>query len=167
MSYLDKLKAKIAEKQPDSGPTKPTEPGYVGSVSDQAGQSSGLPPSVIMGLHRLRNAPPPPVKDYDAWRGVVNDALRLKADGWAEKALALGWSVADLFGVGSQDSWDFSGLAVWLNGRRILALDEVTAIATDAAADRRYAFHRGGMGHGSHPAITPVMLWEFGRKESV
>lgn len=124
----------------------------------------GLDAGLAASLRRLEHLPPPrKLEDASGWPGVVADALALARDGWAAKALALGWNAGDLFGVGPRDDWDFQGLAVWLDGRQILMLDEKHAIVAGNPADYRSAFIRGGMRHGTHPTITPVMLWEFGR----
>ena len=95
------------------------------------------------------------------WQEIVSDALRIAREGWAEHALALGWSMTDLFGIGPNDDWEFSGLAVWLANRRLLLLDEGKAIA--GAGDSHAIFHRGGLGHGKQPTIDPVLLWHFRR----
>jgi hypothetical protein len=114
-------------------------------------------------LHRLGGLPAPNgLEKAGNWRGVVADALTIAREGWAAKALALGWNAGDLFGIGPWDDWDFQGLAVWLDGCRMALLDERRAVAVNAAGDRRY-FVRGGPRHGTHPTISPVMLWDFGR----
>ena len=107
---------------------------------------------------------PPPRKLEKAgnWRGVITDALTIAREGWVAQAIALGWNAGDLFGVGPRDDWDFQGLAVWLGGSSIVLLDERKAVAIDGNGERRY-FVRGGMRHGTHPSIEPVMLWDFGR----
>lgn len=126
--------------------------------------SFGLPDALATALRRLEHMPPPRKLETPAnWRGVVNDALTIARDGWAAKAMALGWSAGDLFGIGPRDDWDFEGVAVWIDGRRIAVLDEARIIATDARGDRRGVFVRGGAQHGKMPTITPVMLWDFGR----
>lgn len=126
-------------------------------------ETFGLPDDLAGALRRLETLPPPrKIENVEIWRRVVADALRIARDRWAVKALAMGWTVGDLFGVGPRDDWDFQGLAAWLDGMRIVMLDDVQAISTDNAGKNRY-FIRGGMRHGTHPTITPVMLWDFGR----
>jgi len=127
-------------------------------------ENYGLPDDLAAALRRLVSMPPPRKLERPGnWRGVVADAMTLARDRWACKAMALGWTAADLFGVGSRGDWDFQGLAVWLDGRRIVMLDDRQVIVA-ASADRiRCAFVRGGMGHGAQPAVPPVMLWDFGR----
>ncbi|QBM75877.1 hypothetical protein E2E30_08885 [Sphingomonas sp. AAP5] len=122
-----------------------------------------LPADILAGLRVLKEAPAPIITRPDVWEGIVSDALMLAAAGWARHALDLGWSPLDIFGVGERDDWDFQGLAVWLAGMRLVSVDEVQAIATDDIGKVRY-FIRGGMRHGTHPTVTPVALWEFGRR---
>jgi hypothetical protein len=129
-----------------------------------ADENFGLPDDLAAALRRLETLPPPRKLEHAAnWRGVVVDAMTLARDRWAAKAMALGWTAGDLFGIGPRDDWDFQGLAVWLNARRIVMLDDKQAIVAGDPGDYRIAFVRGGMRHGTHPTITPVMLWEFGR----
>ncbi|TCP36536.1 hypothetical protein [Sphingomonas sp. BK235] len=126
-------------------------------------ETYGLAPDLIRSLRELDQSPPPRrLEDARQWRPVVRDALRIVREGWAARALTLGWSHHDLFGIGPVDDWEFSGLAVWLNGRPLLSLDDATA---SAGGESRFGsiFIRGGMGHGTHPTVTPVLLWEFAR----
>jgi hypothetical protein len=113
--------------------------------------------SLASQLGRLRNMPPPRGVDRNAWRQVVADAGRLVADGWAEDALALGWTVLDLFGcepLGSDDDYR-NGLAVWLAGRPLVLLDADSAIAR--VDGHRFMFNRKRDRSGC------VLLWELGR----
>ena len=122
----------------------------------------GLPNALAASLRALESMPAPQhVERVDHWPDIVTDALSIARTGWAAKAMALGWSAGDLFGIGPRDDWQFSGLAVWLRGRTIMLLDQRSAIVADG--QQRAAFNRGGMGHGTHPSVAPVMLWEFGR----
>lgn len=122
----------------------------------------GLPDSLAASLRALEYMPAPrKLENSEHWRAIVRDALVIAREGWAAKAIALGWSAGDLFGIGPRGDWDFAGLAVWLRGRTLVMLDRDRAIV--AVGERHAAFTRGGMGHGTHPTVTPVMLWEFGR----
>ncbi len=124
----------------------------------------GLPDDLANSLRRLETMPAPRQLERSAnWRGVVTDAITLARDRWAAKALTLGWTAGDLFGVGARTDWDFQGLAVWLDGRRLVMLDDRQAIAAGNPLDDRSAFIRGGMRHGTQPTVVPVMLWELGR----
>lgn len=124
----------------------------------------GLPDDLAAALRRLEGLPPPrKLEQAGNWSGVVGDAMTLARDRWAAKAMALGWTAADLFGVGPRTDWGFQGLAVWLYGRRIVMLDDSRVIVASKAGNYRSAFERGSPRHGTHPTIQPVMLWDFGR----
>ena len=122
----------------------------------------GLPADLARQLVWMETAPVPPrIGRRDAWRLAVDDALALARSGWAAKAIGLGWTAHDLFGVGAKTEDDYAGLAVWLKGRRLVLLDERGAIARQG--DGRFYYNRGGFGHGRDARMGPVMLWEFGR----
>lgn len=123
---------------------------------------SHLPPDIAAGLERLQRTPTARFRgDTAAWTRAVDDAHALAVDGWAGKALALGWNVYDVFGIGKRESLDFAGLAVWLEGREVVAMDADRAIVR-AHGSRAY-FERGGWGHGRDASADPVLLWQFGR----
>ncbi|SFO02325.1 hypothetical protein [Sphingomonas sp. OK281] len=149
-SWRDVAAAVAQRQQPAAGPT--------------AIETFGLPDDLAAALRRLETMPPPRKLERSAnWRGVVADAMTIARDRWAAKAMALGWTAGDLFGIGPRDDWDFQGLAVWLSSRRIVMLDAERVIVAGDSGDHRSTFERGGMRHGTHPTITPVMLWDFGR----
>ncbi len=132
------------------------------AVLPPVAETFGLPDRLAASLRVLEYMPAPrKIEQGDTWRGIVRDALGIARGGWAANAMAFGWSAGDLFGIGPRGDWEFSGLAVWLRGRSIVLLDQQRAIVADG--DRRAAFTRGGMGHGTRPTVIPVMLWEFGR----
>ena len=115
------------------------------------------PAEIARGLAALRTLAAPLGVDCNGWRQVVADAGRLIAEGWAEDALALGWTALDLFGcepLGSDDDYR-NGLAVWLIGRPLVLLDADSAIARVDA--RRFVFSRKRDRSGC------VLLWELGR----
>jgi len=127
-------------------------------------ENFGLPDDMAAALRRLEVLPPPrKLQHAENWRGVVADAMTLARDRWAAKAMALGWTAGDLFGIGRRGDWDFQGLAVWLDGRRIVLLDDRCVIVAAKGGQARAAFERGGARHGVQPRVDPVMLWEFGR----
>lgn len=116
----------------------------------------GIPADVLAGLDRLKDASAPRLVHPDRWPGAVRDALRLAADGWAAKALSLGWGSLDLFGavpdkLGDPDA---DGLAVKLQGRKVLAICGTFATVADARG--RTFLHRGN-NDGAR------LLWELGR----
>lgn len=123
---------------------------------------SDLPADIAAGLERLHRTPTARFRgDTAAWARVVDDAHALALDGWAGKALALGWNAHDVFGIGKRDSLDFAGLAVWLNGRAIVVLDADRAMVRTVGG--MACFERGGWGHGRDASEPPVLLWQFGR----
>lgn len=123
---------------------------------------SDLPPDIAEGLERLQRTPTTRFRgDAAVWARVVDDAHALALDGWAGKALALGWNAYDVFGIGKRDSLDFAGLAVWLDGRTIVVLDADRAMVRTAGG--MACFERGGWGHGRDASAPSVLLWQFGR----
>lgn len=127
------------------------EPMRVRLNGGQLAELHRMPEAVVTGLRVLRDGLVPSVADPAAWHGIVLDAIHLATDGWAGKALRLGWSVHDLWGV----SADREGLAVWLGGPEIVLLDDRTAVA-DAGDGRRVQFTR--CCHGMPGAR---LLWEL------
>ncbi len=88
-----------------------------------------LPMSVSESLRQLR--PDQRRGDFGParWATIVADANRLAVP-WAARALALGWTVVDLFGAHPRcpsARVDAAGLAVMMSGRALLALDTDTA----------------------------------------
>lgn len=117
-------------------------------------RETGLPESIKAGLARLNSMPAPRTVKADSWAVVVRDALRIADEGWAGKALALGWTPLDLFGAVTDPDGDLcsDGLAVWLAGRKITAL-LVGCIAVEDGAGRAY-FYR-------HEQNGARLLWEL------
>ncbi len=116
-----------------------------------------LPADLREGLGRLQAMKPPNVTRPQVWCAVVADAVRLAAYGWASQALSLGWPPLSLWGCSPTicGNPDHDGLAVWLDGRRILLLDEQTCIV-DAGAGARAVFTR-------QAPMGAVLLWDLGR----
>jgi hypothetical protein len=133
---------------------KPAEP-IVASVRDDW----GLDPDLADSLRSLERLPAPRLTRPAVWSEIVRDALSLARDGWAAKALALGWSAHDLFATGPTNSDQFDGLAVWLEGRTIALLDEWKVHTTCGAR-----FYREGYMRPNSPRVIPVYLWRFGRR---
>ncbi len=119
---------------------------------------TSLPDDLVAGVARLKKMRTPRLRTPDAWPIAVNDASYLAESGWAAKALAMTptWSVIDLFGATGDPEGDpyEIGLAVWLNGRRLLAMDEKCAVVPDAGGWSYY--HRREL-RGAVP------LWDLGR----
>ena len=92
---------------------------------------TALPPAISTGLMVLKSMAAPRLRRPEAWPGVVSDALSLAEDGWAANAIALGWTDLDLFGAVTDTNGDpyNDGLAVWLVGRKLLAVCSTFAVA--------------------------------------
>lgn len=116
---------------------------------------TSLSGGIKAGLARLCSMPTPRTVKAGAWAIVVRDALRVANDGWAGKALALGWTTLDLFGAVTDSDGDpcSDGLAVWLGGRKLLAICSSFAIAEDKSG-RAYFNRRDQAG--------AKLLWEWG-----
>lgn len=95
--------------------------------------------------------------DPAVWRGVVVDARTLIAEGWAAQALKLGWEPLDLFGAVPEANGDpnADGLAVKLNGRRVVGLCAAFASVADANGGRTFIYRGDNSG--------ARLLWELGR----
>jgi hypothetical protein len=116
-----------------------------------------LAPAIRDGLILLRSMRTPRLAQPDRWPVAVADALLLARDGWVAKALALGWSPIDLFGAVPDADGDPAGdgLAVWLAGRKLLALTANYAVVDDGNGGRAFFNRREAEG--------AVLLWSFGR----
>lgn len=116
---------------------------------------TSLPDDLVAGVRRLKVMRPPRLLKPDAWPIAVADADLLLASGWAAKAIALGWTPLDLFGVVPDPHGDPAGdgLAVWLGGRRLIALCGTYAVVDDVGGGRSY-FNRKQAGGA-------VLLWEL------
>jgi len=115
---------------------------------------SALPVEIVVGLDRLRAEPQPRLSSPSAWAGVVTDAHMIASEGWAAVAVSLGWSPLNLFGSSPEigGNADLDGLAVWLSGRKIVAIDERVVVA-DAAGARALYYGR--------PMKGAALLWDL------
>jgi len=143
---------------------KPAEVNADGAKLSQLSQLSQadpvpLPDVVGHGLVALRSMRTPRLLHPDRWPLVVSDALSLACDGWAAKAIALGWSPLDLFGVVPDSLGDPAddGLAVWLGGRRLIALCGTYAVVEYNDGGRSY--------YNRRQAAGAVLLWELGKAQ--
>jgi hypothetical protein len=92
------------------------------------------------------------------WPRVQRDAARLVEGGWAQQALALGWTAADLFGCDQRAPWhrlDRAGLVLLTGGHEIVELStDDAALRTSSGSVLRY--------RRRPPARPPVALfWEL------
>ncbi len=155
MSYLERLDARAAMSA-GAEPAKGAKGGFDPFEGDPRALIPAIPAPCADGLRRLRSMPSPRLVRPDAWPRVVSDALRLARDGWASKALALGWSPLDLFGAVTDSLGDPAGdgLAVWIAGRKLLAMTADYAVVEDGPGGRSYFNRRESEG--------AVLLWAIG-----
>lgn len=124
MSYLDRLKGKIAEIDPEGAPPKPPKPGSGGFGGYSQGHIPELRSDALSVWRDALNALDPinPLHGFDKmrWRQLVEDA-RWVLDKFGKQAARDGWSTADLFGL-----WPgvphAGGIADRLRGSRSLVL---------------------------------------------
>ena len=110
-----------------------------------------LPASVSKALASLPQGKSAVFGSSEAWRDVVADARRIAAEGWAAQALALGWSLHDLFSILD----DRESLSVWLRGRRMVLVDTECAVAIRPGQRAEYYTRRELPG--------AKLLWELER----
>jgi hypothetical protein len=94
----------------------------------------GAPRSWAEALARLNPALPPCDIPLTRWLCFIDDCGQFLDDGWADRAVALGWRPFDLFGCDRFKPFariDRMGLLWLLNGQKLLALAaESAAIST-------------------------------------
>ena len=147
MSYLERLRAVSA----GSEPAKPSEPGIEGFDGTETAHSLAICDDIRTGLRSLAARTMPRIRRPELWSAVVADASRLAQEGWAGVALALGWHPLQLWGC-TRDG-HFESLATWLQGRRLVLVDEASAITADGP--QRFIFR---------PSPAPadaIFLWEL------
>lgn len=128
MNYLARLQALIAEERPPEELTKLTEGAFVGSVSDEGGrflpvepdtaaieERAGLAADRVPAVYldawsRLNYRKPFDASEAD-WRSALDDGGRF-LDSWGDAAVALGWTVGDVFGVNEGIVWRLAGQSV-------------------------------------------------------
>ena len=117
-----------------------------------------LPADILMGLQALRDEPAPNITRPEAWDEIVADAVTLAVDGWARRALALGWDPLELFGCAPDPEGDDDrlGVAASLCGRQVLRLTLDAAHVTDGSTRWRLI-------RRDHLDPDMVYLWEYGR----
>jgi len=124
-----------------SANSPPAEP-QKAPIGTNGTNGAALPASIRSGLAALAKAPAPRLKQPEAWPAICADAQRLADDGWVAIALAMGWDAFDLFGAVSDPHGDpdANGLAVWLDGRKVLAICGAFVVAM--GSDGRAYFNR-------------------------
>jgi hypothetical protein len=119
---------------------------------------AGLPQEIADGVRAILTADRAQRIPPQRWPQVQHDAARLVQGGWLERALALGWSAADLFGCDQRAPWhrlDRAGLVLLTGGHEIVELtEEVAALRTSTGSVLRFR---------RRPAATPpvALLWDL------
>ena len=129
------------------------------ALEGQPGQDlTGLPREIagdvraILTADGARGIPP------QRWPRVQRDVARLVEGGWLERALALGWTAADLFGCDRRAPWhrlDRAGLLLLTGGHEIVELSAAdAALRTSTGSVLRYR---------RRPPVRPpaALLWDL------
>lgn len=126
------------------------------SLATLAGLAA-LPGTISAGVASLDEARCPIKAKASHWVAAVRDAKRIAEEGWAAQTLALGWSAVDLFGAVTDPAGDpeADGLAVRLNGRKLLALCGSFATVANEPRGRAFIYRR------TNEAAR--LLWALGR----
>jgi TubC N-terminal docking domain len=126
-------------------------------LQGQPGQDvAGLLQKIAQGVHAIRSADGAQGIPPQRWPRVQRDVVRLVEGGWLERALALGWTAADLFGCDRRAPWhrlDRAGLVLLVGGHEIVELTgDNAALRTSTGSVLRY--------RRRPPARPPVaLLW--------
>jgi hypothetical protein len=125
----------------------------------QPGQDvAGLPQEIAEGIRAILSADGARGIPPQRWPRVQHDAAQLVERGWLERALALGWTAADLFGCDCRAPWhrlDRAGLVLSISGHEIVELTATdAALRTSTGSVLRY--------RRRPPARPPLaLLWEL------
>ena len=104
----------------------------------------GVPRSWAEALARLDPTRPPDEVPLSRWVQFIDDCGRFLDEGWAHRAVTLGWGPLDLFGCDRIKPFariDRAGLLWLLNGQAILAL-AANAAAISTASGGSLTFRR-------------------------
>ena len=128
-------------------------------LKGQLGQDlANLPREIADGVRAILSVDEAQGIPPQRWPRVQRDAARLLEGGWAREALALGWTMADLFGCDQRAPWhrvDRAGLLLLIGGHDIVELSaDNAALRTSTGSVLRY--------RRRPPARPPVaLLWEL------
>jgi hypothetical protein len=154
--------AEVLIKQGDNPPVPLSQalgsgtPGHPENSGTARGTVTGHPyDSVLAALHSKC----PELVEADRWRQAIHDA-EIFVSKWGEQALALGWTVQELFGLhpvpqrSAQNfrrlsRYDSTGLIWLLQGRAVIALTESEAAIQSSGAVVMYRKH-------NKPALGPL-----------
>ena len=113
-----------------------------------------LPHETYWRLRRLSLSRPATIAmPQPLWAALVCDTVLFAKRGWAAKAMALGWSETELFGLAPR-GWQ--GATSRLIGREVLGLDANTV----AVRDGHHVAHLPRMAL----AADAVLIWEVGKR---
>ena len=118
----------------------------------------GAPRAWAEALARLDPDKPPGDVPARRWLRFIDDCGRFIDGSWAERATSLGWGPLDLFGCDRERPFariDRLGLLWLLNGRKLLALTEDTAVI-ETSRSGRLNYRRGLTEVG-----RVVLAWEL------
>jgi|SRR6185437_4680802 len=118
----------------------------------------GAPRAWAEALAQLDASRPPGDVPPKRWRRFIDDCGRFLDDGWAIRAVALGWSPLDLFGCDRTRPFarvDRAGLLWLLNGNRLVALSPSTAVIATPSGSR-LTYHRR-----ARSAAEATLVWEL------
>jgi TubC N-terminal docking domain len=119
---------------------------------------AGLPREIAEGARAILSADGARGIPPHRWPRVQRDAARLVEGGWAQQALGLEWTLADLFGCDQRAPWhrlDRAGLVLLTGGHEIVELTkEVAALRTSTGSVLRFR-------RRPPPRPTVALLWEI------
>jgi hypothetical protein len=119
----------------------------------------GAPRGWAEGYARLSEMAPPLDVPLHRWRRFVDDVGRFLDDGWAQRAVALGWASLALFGVDRAKPFariDHAGLLWLVNGGRVVALTRDSASIEPRGGGAVQRFFR----HAAEPGAI-ALAWEL------
>ena len=120
-------------------------------------QPEGEPVNWEAGLAQLDPDLPPRGVPRKRWRQLIEDCVRLRADGVFAKAIDLGWTAIDLFGCDNSKPFariDELGLAWLVTGWRVVMIAADAAIL-EAPTGAKQTFRRRPGGPGR------VLPWDL------
>jgi hypothetical protein len=131
--FLAALKARVQEKRVPESPSKPSKGAFEGFEGDSSrgffeikSLGSGGTDEWASSLRRIDRNDPLSGFPTHWWVQIINDGL-IFLEGWGVRAVALGWTESDMFGVHPMAPacrFDCMGLALLIAGGRVTALSE-------------------------------------------
>jgi hypothetical protein len=100
---------------------------------------------------------PPGDMPLRRWHAFIADIGKFLEDGWANRAIALGWGAHDLFGCDRNRPFarlDQAGLVWFLNGDRVIALTTETAVIEKHTGTRQTWRRKAA-------EASQVLVWEL------